>query len=180
MITQVAKWVFSISGWSFKGNTTLPNKCILIAAPHTSNWDFVIGIIARFAIGYRINFIGKHQLFHPLWGWFFRSLGGAPVDRRKNNNLVDATVHLFNTEPNFKLVLAPEGTRSEVTRWKTGCYHIAHQANIPIIRVGFDFANKQIVLAEPFTATGDIEQDMPLLLEFYRQINGKYPKEIPN
>lgn len=125
MFTHLCRWLLKISGWQIQGQLPSQAKYIVIVAPHTSNWDFIIGVLARGALNTRIHFLGKHQLFIPPWGWFFRAIGGSPVDRRKNNNLVDAAVQLFATQPDYKLALAPEGTRSPVTRWKCGFYHIA-------------------------------------------------------
>lgn len=106
-------------------------------------------------------------------------MGGVAVDRRQNNNLVDAVSQLFIQDPTFKLALAPEGTRGEVKRWKTGFYHIAVQAKVPIITVALDFASKQVIIPKPMAVTGDIEPEMNRILDFYRGIKGYHPKTIP-
>ncbi|GGI90065.1 lysophospholipid acyltransferase family protein [Shewanella gelidii] len=180
MFQVICRWLLKICGWKIEGTLPSQSKYIMIVAPHTSNWDFVLGVIARGALGTPINFLGKHQLFQPPWGWFFKALGGHPVDRRKNNNLVDAVVELFQSNHTFKLALAPEGTRSTVERWKTGFYHIAAKAEVPIIKVGFDFANRQVILCQPMYVTGDIENDMRAILSFYQGISGRKPKTIPD
>ncbi|QYJ71580.1 lysophospholipid acyltransferase family protein [Shewanella sp. FJAT-51649] len=179
MFTHLCRWLLKISGWQIQGLLPSQAKYIVIVAPHTSNWDFIIGVLARGALNTRIHFLGKHQLFIPPWGWFFRAIGGSPVDRRKNNNLVDAAVQLFATQSDYKLALAPEGTRSPVTRWKCGFYHIASKAQVPIVRVGLDFARKAVVIQPPLQPR-EIEQDMAEILSFYRSIKGRHPKTIPD
>ncbi|GIU20564.1 lysophospholipid acyltransferase family protein [Shewanella sp. MBTL60-007] len=174
------KGLLKLIGWKISGELPKNKQFIAIVAPHTSNWDFIIGVIARGALGAKVNFLGKHQLFIPPWGWFFKAIGGTPVDRRKSNNLVDAVAELFKADPNFCLALAPEGTRSPVSRWKTGFYHIANKAQVPIITVGLDFGKKTIVIAEGKLPTGDIRQEMNEIVDFYRSIQGRHPKAIPD
>lgn len=167
-------------GWQLSGALPTSPQYLIIVGPHTSNWDFIIGIIARGALGERIHFLGKHQLFIPPWGWLFRAMGGSPVDRRKNNNLVDGVVQLFREQANFKLALAPEGTRSPVKRWKAGFYHIACKAQVPIVCVGLDFGSKKVIINPSFAVTGEIEKDMNQIMAFYRTIVGRHPKVIPD
>lgn len=179
MFTHLCRWLLNISGWRIQGELPTQAKYIVIVAPHTSNWDFIIGVLARGALDTRIHFLGKHQLFITPWGWIFRAIGGSPVDRRKNNNLVDSAVQLFTTQSEYKLALAPEGTRSPVRRWKCGFYHIAAKAQVPIVPVGLDFACKAVVIRSPLQPV-DIEQDMAEILGFYRSIKGRHPKTIPD
>ncbi|NRD71727.1 lysophospholipid acyltransferase family protein [Shewanella sp. VB17] len=180
MYQKLCKLFLKLTGWKISGSFPTQLQFIAIVGPHTSNWDFIIGVIARGALNVKINFLGKHQLFIPPWGWIFRAMGGAPVDRRKNNNLVDAAVQLFQNNPTFSLALTPEGTRSPVTRWKTGFYHIASQANIPIITVGLDFGRKTVIIAKEMSTTDDMQQDMDKIIRFYRSIQGCHPKIIPD
>ncbi|MDP5146284.1 lysophospholipid acyltransferase family protein [Shewanella sp. ULN5] len=179
MLNRFCSWLLAKLGWQFEGDICPDKSCIISVGPHTSNWDFVIGILARGALNTPIHFLGKHQLFIPPWGWIFRALGGSPVDRRKHNNLVDAAVQLFKQDPTYKLALAPEGTRSPVTRWKSGFYHIALQAGVEIVPVGLDFKKKQIIITKAIKPTGDIEVEMNQLMDFYRTIKGRHPKAIP-
>lgn len=179
MIQTFCLWLLNIFGWKINGQLPKADQYIMIVGPHTSNWDFILGVIARGALGIKVNFLGKHQLFLPPWGWFFKALGGHPVDRRKNNNLVDAAADIFTQNPKFKLALAPEGTRSAVTRWKTGFYHIAFKAQVPIIAVGFDFGKRQVLIQDPLQPTGDLVKDMNQLLDFFRSVEGRFPKIIP-
>ncbi|GGP54416.1 acyltransferase [Shewanella algicola] len=179
MLNTLCVRLLRLLGWTFEGQFDKAQPCVMIVGPHTSNWDFIIGIIARSALGTKIHFLGKHQLFIAPWGWLFRAMGGSPVDRRKHNNLVDAAAQLFQQDPNYKLALAPEGTRSPVTRWKSGFYHIAVKAQVDIVPVGLDFGRKTIVLSPPLAPTGNIEAEMNQLMDFYRTITGYRPKNIP-
>ncbi|CAM4183218.1 lysophospholipid acyltransferase family protein [Shewanella aquimarina] len=180
MFQSLCKAILKLSGWTIDGRLPEAPQYIAIVGPHTSNWDFIVGVLARGALGQKIHFLGKHQLFIPPWGWLFRAIGGTPVDRRKNNNLVDAAAQLFQQDPNFKLALAPEGTRSPVKRWKTGFYHIATKAQVPIVTVALDFAGKRVVIPEAISVTGDIDKQMPQILDFYRTIKGRHAKAIPD
>lgn len=165
-------------GWKMVGafDLTIP-KYIIIVAPHTSSWDFYIGIMARTILHIEnAKFLGKSQLFKWPYGFIFRAMGGHPVDRSKHNNLVDAVVAIFNSKKKFAVALAPEGTRKKVERLKTGFYHIAVLAQIPICKVGFDFSKKQVIIDEPFYPEGDIEKDMPKIMSFYKNIKGKNPE----
>ena len=166
-----------ILGWRLVGN--FPHhiqKFIVAVAPHTSNWDFLVGLAGRslFRIQY-VKFLGKSQLFKFPYGFLFRWLGGYPVDRSKHNNLVDQVVEMYRKHERFAIALAPEGTRSKVSQIKTGFYHIARKANIPIILVGFDYAKKQIIVREPFYPSTDAEADMEQILQFFKGISGKHP-----
>lgn len=180
MFQSLCKAILKLSGWTIDGHLPEAPQYIAIVGPHTSNWDFIVGVLARGALGQKIHFLGKHQLFIPPWGWLFRAIGGTPVDRRKNNNLVDAAAQLFQQDPNFKLALAPEGTRSPVKRWKTGFYHIATKAQVPIVTVALDFAGKRVVIPEAIRVTGDIDKEMVQILDFYRTIKGRHAKAIPD
>lgn len=180
MMQTLSRWLLKQWGWQIQGQLPQQAQYLIIVAPHTSNWDFIVGLLARFALATHIHFLGKHSLFIKPWGWFFSAIGGTPVDRRKTNNLVDAVADLFKQDANYKLALAPEGTRSQVTRWKTGFYHIAYKAQVDIVPVALDFKLKQVIITNPLTPTGNIEQDMQQLIDFYRSVSGKYPKTIPD
>ncbi len=164
-------------GWKFAGNFPRHlKKYVVIAAPHTSWLDFPIAIIARNASGEKINYIGKDSLFKGPFGFLFRALGGAPVDRSKNNNLVDAIVHVFNSRDEFRLGLSPEGTRKKVEKWKTGFYFIAKGAGVPIVMATLDFGKKQIKISDPYVPTDDIEKDFHHFHSFYEGVQGKKPE----
>ncbi len=151
-------------------------KYVVIAAPHTSWVDFPIAILARMSSGIMINYIGKDSLFKGPFGFFFRALGGTPVDRSKNNKLVDAIIDIFNSKEEFRLGLSPEGTRKKVTEWKTGFYYIAKGAKVPIVMATLDFGNKRIKISEPYYTTDNMQKDFEVFKEFYRDVKGKNPE----
>lgn len=178
MLNWIFKYWFKIIGWSVKGNVTnRPDKFVLIVAPHTATSDFIIGILARSALGINsTKYLGKSQLFKFPYGFIFRALGGYPVERTKSNNLVDSVTEIFNKHDKFSIALAPEGTRSKVSRLKTGFYHIARKAKVPIIPIGFDYSTKTVIAGESFYPTDNIESDFRLLFSFFENIKGKYPE----
>lgn len=167
-----------LTGWKIVGgiDPDIP-KYIAVVAPHTSNIDFVIGVMVRSVVGVSdAKYLGKSQLFKWPYGWLFRKLGGYPVKRTGNDNWVDSAVKIFNEHERFAIGLAPEGTRSKVDRLKTGFYYIAKKANIPIILVGFDFSTKTIVIKEPFYCSDSIENDFKKIIDFFAQYKGKNPE----
>jgi 1-acyl-sn-glycerol-3-phosphate acyltransferase len=153
-------------------------KYVVIAAPHTSWIDFPIAILARNSSGAKINFIGKNSLFKGPFGFFFRALGGTPVDRSKSNNLVDAIIAIFNDKTEFRLGLSPEGTRKKVDKWKSGFYYIAKGANVPIVMATLDFGNKKVKISDPYYTTDDKEKDFAFFHAFYDGIQGKNPDQF--
>ncbi|SEB38229.1 1-acyl-sn-glycerol-3-phosphate acyltransferases [Tenacibaculum sp. MAR_2009_124] len=177
---MISKFIYTkVLGWKLTGNFPAElKKYVVIGAPHTSWKDFPIAILARNSWGVKINFIAKKSLFDPPFGFIFRWLGGAPVDRSKSNNRVDAIVDVFNNKEEFRLALSPEGTRKKVDKWKTGFYYIAKGANVPIVMFAFDFENKQIVLSEPYYTTNDQEGDFKVFYEFYKDVKGANPDQF--
>jgi 1-acyl-sn-glycerol-3-phosphate acyltransferase len=178
MLWLISKLVFLIGGWRIEGKAPDLPKVIYIAAPHTSGWDFVYGIAARKLFGLRRTYyLGKAELFRPPFGWLFRALGGFPVDRRRHGGLVEAAVALYQAHEHFAIALAPEGTRQYVPTFKTGFYHIAIQAKVPIVRAAFDYPNRRVVLAAPYYPSGDLENDLPEIRDWFKQFKGKYPEQ---
>ncbi len=167
-----------LQGWKVVGE--FPHyiqKAVLVMAPHTSSWDFVIGLAIRSKLKlYHFKFLGKDSLFKGPFGFFFRKMGGFPVDRSNNNKMVDQVVDLFNSNEQFILALSPEGTRKKVDKLKTGFYHIAQKANVPIILTGFDFGNKEVSFSKPFYLTNNVDADIQQMLQFYSTIKGKNPE----
>jgi 1-acyl-sn-glycerol-3-phosphate acyltransferase len=177
----LAKFIyFKILGWQIVGNTNFSKdtikKAVIIAVPHTSWHDFYIGVLLRAIVQVRTNFVGKKELFVFPIGWFFRALGGAPIDRHTNENKVQAIANLFNERKEFRITLAPEGTRKKVNKWRTGFYYIAKQANVPIIMFTLDFQNKQNKISEPFYPTDDVEADFKYMYDFFKGVKGKIPE----
>ena len=170
ILRKICKIIFKIFKWKILGEFSKVPKYIIAVVPHTSFYDFFIGILVRNIINEKINFIGKKELFGPLTGWFFRMLGGFPVDRNSKKNTVDSIVEVFNKRKKFKLAIAPEGTRKKVKKWKTGFYYIALKAKIPIMPVAFDYNNKNVIFHSLFYPSGNIEEDFKKLFKKYKNV----------
>ena len=171
------KLYFRLSGWKITQPfpIDLP-KAVIIVAPHTSAMDFPIGLAVRSILKIQhTHYLGKEELFKGPFGFFFRMTGGYPVNRFSKLNMVDQVVEIFNQHTHFLLALSPEGTRKKVDRLRTGFYHIAQKANVPIVMVGFDFANKEISIAEPFYTGNDESADFKKIIQFFAPIQGKIP-----
>jgi 1-acyl-sn-glycerol-3-phosphate acyltransferase len=168
--------LFKLYGWKIDGQIPPIRKYICAVAPHTSNWDFVVGVAARSILRItRAKYLGKSQLFKAPYGWFFRLTGGIPVYRDKSHDMVDQVVGVANASDDFILAIAPEGTRTKVDKLKTGFWYISKEANIPVIPVGFDYERRLIVIGLPIYPT-DIESDMNSLMTFYQGIKGRNPE----
>ena len=178
MLTLFWKTCWKLSGWTIVlPASTPPKKMVLIAGPHTSWRDLFVGLAARNEMQFRhIKFLGKKELFTPSLGWIIRKLGGVPVDRQTNNGAVQEAVKQFNTNGEFCLALSPEGTRKKVKRLRTGFYFIAKNANVPIVMVGFDFANKRVIISDPFFTSDNQEKDFSDILSFFAPIKGYHPE----
>ena len=175
----LGRWGLARLGWRIDG--ALPNipQAVVIVAPHTSNWDFVIGIAAKFALGLRAAWLGKHTLFRPPFGGLMRWLGGIPVDRTKPQDMVAQSVSRFAEQERLLLAVSPEGTRKAVPRWKSGFYHIARGAGVPIIPVAFDWTRHALAIGPAFTTTGDIDADLDALAAFFASARGRRGELTP-
>ena len=145
--------------------------------PHTSNFDFFLGLFTRGIIGLEMNFVGKKELFVFPFGYYFKSIGGAPLDRSGGKNLVDAIVALFQSRDVFRLAIAPEGTRKKVTELRSGFYYIALKAQVPVVPVAFDYAKKEVRIGSPITVTGNYDEDIKIILAHFKNAEGKYPNK---
>jgi len=156
-------------GWRFTGDGFPPlKKFVLIVAPHTSNWDFIVGIRAMYALGLRGTFLGKDTLFKFPLGIVMRFLGGFPVDRSTSSDVVTQTVDLVARMDKVVIVLSPEGTRKRIDRWRSGFYWIARKADLPILPVAFDYATRSIHVHPLFHPTGDQDADIAALRALFR------------
>jgi 1-acyl-sn-glycerol-3-phosphate acyltransferase len=177
-VRYLYKLWFKLSGWKFNGAFPTDIKSyVVIVGPHTANIDFIVGIMARGIL--RINhvkYLGKSQLFKPPYGFIFRWLGGTPVERGKYNNLVEAVAAKFKDNKDFAIGLAPEGTRKKVDRIKTGFYHIAKMAGVPIIMVGLDFETKTIKIKDSFYPTNNTLSDFKQIIGFFASCKGIKPE----
>jgi 1-acyl-sn-glycerol-3-phosphate acyltransferase len=176
VIRRICQWILKIWGWKITGEIDhFPKKTLVAVSPHTSNWDFPVGILVRNALGINIRFLGKHSLFVPPLGWLMRWLGGYPIDRRKRTNTVDSVVDIFNKHEDFIIAIAPEGTRKKVDQIKTGFLFIAQKANIPIMICRFDWQIKEVRFGPLFYPTGNTEEDIATYRSFFKGVKGYYP-----
>jgi 1-acyl-sn-glycerol-3-phosphate acyltransferase len=174
----IARFILrTLLGWKVEnGFPQEPKKYVVIAAPHTSWLDFPIAMLSRISEGTMVHFVGKSSLFRWPFGYFFKALGGMPVDRNKSNNLVEAIIAVFNSKKEFRLALSPEGTRKKVIQWKTGFYYIAKGANVPIVMATLDFKHKKVKISEPYYMTDNMEKDFKNLRNFFKDVIGKNAK----
>ncbi|MFT5252742.1 MAG: 1-acyl-sn-glycerol-3-phosphate acyltransferase [Flavobacteriales bacterium] len=169
---------FRLMGWKIVG-TIDPKikKCVMMIMPHTSAHDFYLGIFTRGITGLEMNFVGKKELFRFPLGSYFKYMGGEPLDRSGGLNKVDSIAAIFDKKVTFRLAVAPEGTRDKVTTLKSGFYYIAMKTKVPIIPVAFDFGTKEVNLGVPLYPTGIINEDMLVLLQHYKGVQGKIPEK---
>jgi 1-acyl-sn-glycerol-3-phosphate acyltransferase len=174
MMSALSKFILKIVGWKITGR--VPHnlkKNMLIVIPHTSNWDFPLGLLARSAAKIKVKFVAKHTLFKPGIGWFFKALGGIPVDRSKRGNTVQAMADLYDNRDELSIVIAPEGTRKKVDKLKRGFYFIAKTAKVPIIPIKFDFRVKEVHFGDPFYPTDDERADLDFFEHYFDGVEGK-------
>jgi 1-acyl-sn-glycerol-3-phosphate acyltransferase len=163
-------------GWEVRGEAPTHSKFVLIAAPHTSNWDFPFMLATAYVMRVRISWLGKHTLFTPPWGWLIRKLGGIPVDRRASHSLVMQMAKRFHSTNDLVLAIPPEGTRSKVSVWKSGFYHIAAESGVPIGLGYLDYSRKLSGLGMFVMPSGNVREDMNKIRGFYRDVRGRYPE----
>lgn len=172
-IGQAALW---LSGWRITGRLPEVPRYVIIVAPHTSNYDFFVGLASKFALGLKAKWLGKHSLFRGPVGWLLRALGGIPVDRARPDGTVEAVLAELKASPTFVLALSPEGTRKHTAHWKTGFYRIAVAAEVPVAPVAFDWSTRTIALLPPFRVTGDQAADIAHLRGLYRREMARRPE----
>jgi 1-acyl-sn-glycerol-3-phosphate acyltransferase len=175
---RIARGILRLLGWTLVSEAPDLPKYVVIGAPHTSNWDFPIGMLGFIALGIKRNLMIKHTLFRPPLGWFMRALGGIPIDRTQRHNFVDQVVAAFKEADELVVALTPEGTRSYTPYWKTGFYYIALGAGVPIALGFADYATRRAGLGPILYPTGDIEADMAIIAEFYSDKTGKRPEKM--
>jgi len=167
-----------LMGWKSVIKVDDFNKQILCAAPHTSNWDFIIGKLFYASTGRKTGFMMKKEWFFFPLGGLLRSMGGIPVDRSQKNSMVEQVVNLIENSNKFSLAITPEATRSKNPHWKKGFYYIAMEANIPIVLVAIDYSTKTITAEKVIIPSGDIEKDMRDIKLYYNQFKGKNPENF--
>lgn len=175
-LSSFAVWTLTKRGWAVEGELINQPKAILAVAPHTSNWDFFIGIFIVFSFRLNINFFGKHSIFVPPLGSIVRRLGGIPIKRSKAHGVVSEIANKIKHADELILALAPEGTRSPIYPWKTGFMHIAREAEVPIQVIGLDYKKKAIVLGPIIQKVTNIDEQMQTIYAFYDTVCAKYPE----
>jgi 1-acyl-sn-glycerol-3-phosphate acyltransferase len=165
--------ILKLAGWKVSGHVPDIPKFVMIAAPHTSNWDLPYTLFVAFAMKVKIYWMGKKELFRPPFGPLLRWLGGIPIDRSKSNGVVGQSIQQLQDAEKLVLTVPPTGTRRKVMHWKTGFYHIAHGAGVPIVLGFLDYGRKMGGVGPLFYPTGDINADMKEIQAFYKDIQGR-------
>lgn len=178
MKRRLARWLLQLLGWQLDGARPEHDRYVLIAAPHTSNWDFPYMLVFAAAFDIKVTWMAKHSLFFPPVGWIMRAMGGMPIFRHQNRNVVDSMVEVFKTVPQLVLVVPAEGTRRRAEYWKSGFYHIARQAGVPIVPSFLDFGRKRGGFGPALETTGDVRADMQYFRDFYLGMKGKFPEQF--
>lgn len=177
MFRKIAQFfAFKVFKFSLEGNFPKDPKYVIAVVPHTSNWDFFVAIGVRTFLKETIHFVGKKELFTPLTSWFFKGLGGMPLNRKKNENVVEAITRMYGEEAVFRMAIAPEGTRKKVDEWKTGFYYIAKNAKVPILPIALDWENRIMKFHPLFTPTDSKEKDFTYLEGLFKGVVGKVPE----
>ena len=172
----LARFIMRLTGWRVEGKLPDLPKFVLIGAPHTSNWDFVLFLGVIFTLKANVRFMGKAEIFHSPLGRFFYYCGGVPVDRKKSTGLVEQMVKACNESENFILTIAPEGTRHHVSDWKQGFYHIAKGAGIPIVLAIVDGKHKTVRIGQVFHPTENMDADLKAIKGVFEGIVGVNPR----
>ena len=179
LVAAFGRRMLALTGWRLEniegGFPDLP-KFVMIVAPHTSNWDVPVGLMAKFALQLSCKFIAKHSVFWWPLGAFLRAMGGVPVNRSAAADFVEQTVRIFSGREQLVLVITPEGTRSKVVRWKSGFHRIARAAGVPVVLVSFDYSRKVIRLGPSFPATADYERDLASIQAYIRPEMARHPE----
>ena len=176
LTSRLAHRLLKALGWSLIADFPATDKYVLIVAPHTSNWDFPLGLLAAKALQLDARWLGKHTLFRWPFGWLFRALGGVPVQRDQRRNLIEQISELFARSDKLIIALAPEGTRSKTDHWKSGFYHAARASGVPVVMSCLDYGHKQLVVGGTFYPGDDIEETFLTVRDFYQGRRGKRPE----
>lgn len=179
MLRTLCGWLlYKVCGWTKEVSVSHPKKYIICLAPHTSNWDFVLGQLYSHADGVKINFLMKKEWFFFPLSALFRRLGGIPVNRQKKGSMTDALAETAQQSEVFKLCVTPEGTRKSNPEWKKGFYYIALKAGLPILLYGVDYERKLIQCTKVVVPTGDIDREMAEIKEYFKNFKGKHPEQF--
>jgi 1-acyl-sn-glycerol-3-phosphate acyltransferase len=175
-LPRVALWLLRRFGWRVVLARPVPRRCVITVAPHTSNWDFVIGLLAKWVIGIHFRWVGKDTLFATPLGPLFLRWGGIPVNRRVSTGFIEQMAAAFERDEDLPLVIAPEGTRGHADYWKSGFYHLARAARVPIGLAFFDYRRRRVGIGGYLSLTGDAAADMAAIADFYGDKVGCRPE----
>jgi 1-acyl-sn-glycerol-3-phosphate acyltransferase len=174
----LANKVLKLFGWRAEGSLADQPKCVLVVAPHTSNWDFLVMLLLAVALRLKVTWMGKHTLFRPPFGWIMRRLGGLPIDRGARHNIVEQAIESFRVHDRLLLAILPEGTRKRTPYWRSGFYHIALGAHVPIALGFADYRRKVGGIGRVIVPSGNVAADMAIIRDFYSGIIGKRPDQF--
>lgn len=175
LVPRLSAWALRLAGWTLRIPLPVPPRCVAIFYPHTTNWDTIVGLVAKPMSGLAINFVGKHTLFRWPLGPLLARWGGIPIDRGAPGDFVERIAREFATREVFRLALAPEGTRSRTEFWKSGFYRIARVAGVPLALVYIDYPSREIGVGAYLDLTGDVAADMDRIRAFYADKRGLRP-----
>ncbi|HEY5657589.1 MAG TPA: lysophospholipid acyltransferase family protein [Myxococcota bacterium] len=178
MAKYLARWFLRLSGWQVEGGKPYLRRFVLIGAPHTSNWDLVFMLAIAAVLDVKVEWLGKHALFRPPLGWLMRRLGGIPVVRHRQENTVLRMAQTFESRESLALALSAEGTRGYAPYWRSGFYHIARAAGVPIVLGYLDYARRRGGFGPAILPTGDIRSDMDEIRDFYADKVGRHPDRV--
>lgn len=180
MRKKICAFILRVFGWSAALKVDIPQKCVLCVAPHTSNWDLILGELMYSAIGGvgKVNFLIKKEWLRFPFNLVIGPMGGVAVDRSKKTSLVDQISAEFSKRDSLRVAITPEGTRKANVNWRRGFYYIAQQAQVPILLTYFDYKKKVAGIERIFEPSGDVEKDMREIKEYFSQFSGKYPENF--
>ena len=177
ILRKIARFGINISGWTIKGKVPDEERIVIIAAPHTSNWDFILAMLAIFGLNIKVRWLGKNSIFKPGFKKFFEWLGGIPVYRDNPSTLIEKVVNIVKKEKSIVIAMTPEGTRKKVNRWKTGFLRIAKQTHSKILLISIDAPTKSIEIGNIFNPTGNSEEDLAYIQKYYSTFRGINPQK---
>lgn len=177
MLGWISGLLLKIWGWKVVGDMALnlPKK-LYVVVPHTSNWDFPVGLFLNYKYKMDVGYIAKKSLFDSPFGWFFRATRGIPVDRSGKSDLVSTVAEVFKTQEKFCTAIAPEGTRKKVSRLKKGYYYIAKEAQVPIVYVIFEWSTKEVIFLDPKMPEETVDEELAIAHEIFKNAKGYYPE----
>lgn len=175
---NISKFILKKTGWKINVNVEIPDKCVICVAPHTSNWDFIMGKLVYWSMNKQASFLVKKQWTVFPFSIVAKPMGAIPVDRTKSTSVTEQVVKMFKEKDKFQVAITPEGTRKKNSNWKKGFYFIAQNANVPIVLAGMDYEKKLMIFGKIIIPKGDINADMQEMKDFYKDFKGKNPESF--